>query len=123
MKIILCENYADYPISLTKTGLKSLSNRRKSWCLALALRWLSNPQSKDMFPLNLESSHNLRQAETFFVNFAHTENYGNSAVPFCQRLLIVDHSQEQERRRERKEQARRHQVQEKEGAMVRREGY
>ena len=75
-----------------------------------------------MFPLNLESSQILRQPEKYVVSFANTENYRNSAVPFCQRLLNEDHRQGEERRRERKEQARSHQVQEEEGAMVRRVG-
>ena len=122
LKIILGESYIDYPSSLLKTGLLSLSNRRKSGCLAFAKRCLSNPQTKEMFPVNSESSTNLRQPEKYIVNFAHTENYRNSAVPFCQRLLNEDHRQEEERRRERKEQARSHQVQEEEGAMVRRVG-
>ena len=82
----------------------------------------SNPQTKDMFPLNLESSQNLRQPQKYVVSFANTENYRNSAVPFCQRLLNEDHREEEERRRERKEQARRNQVQEEEGDMVRGRG-
>ena len=75
-----------------------------------------------MFPLNPESLPNLRQPEKYVVNFAHTENYRNSAVPFCQRLLNEDYRLGEERRRERKEQASSHQVQEEEGAMVRRVG-
>ena len=75
-----------------------------------------------MFPLNLESSQNLRQPEKYVVSFANTENYISSAVPFCQRLLNEDHREEEERRRERKEQARRNQVQEEEGDMVRGRG-
>ena len=122
LKIILSESYIDYPSSLLKTGLLSLSDRRKSRCLAFAKRCLSNPQTKEMFPLNTERSPILRQPEKYVVNFAHTENYRNSAVPFCQRLLNEDHRQGEERRRERKEQARSHQVQEEEGAMVRRVG-
>ena len=39
------------------------------------------------------------------VNFAHTENYRNSTVPYCQRLLNADFLLEKERRRE-KERAR-----------------
>ena len=75
-----------------------------------------------MFPLNPESLPNLRQPEKYVVNFAHTENYRNSAVPFCQRLLNEDYRLGEERRRERKEQASSPQVQEEEGAMVRRVG-
>ena len=74
-----------------------------------------------MFPLNLENPYNLREAEKFQVNWANTENYRNSAVPFCQRLLNDDYRQEEERKKERREQARtRHQG--REGARTRREG-
>ena len=90
LKIILGESYIDYPSSLTRTGLASLSERGKSQCLAFAKRCLSDPQTKEMFPLNPESSLNLRKPEKYMVNFAHTEGYRNSAVPFCQRLLNAD---------------------------------
>ena len=49
LKIILGESYIDYPSSLLKTGLLSLSDRRKSRCLAFAKRCLSNPQTKEIF--------------------------------------------------------------------------
>jgi hypothetical protein len=105
LKIILGENYVDYQSSLTKTGLKSLSDRRQSRCLAFAKRCLSNPQTKGMFPLNLEDPYNLREAEKYQVNFSRTENYKNSAVPFCQRLLNEDYRHEEQRQKERREQA------------------
>ena len=53
----------------------------------------------------MSTEQNLRNPEKFSVNFAHTENYRNSAVPYCQRLLNNDHQQMEERRRE-KERAR-----------------
>ena len=59
-----------------------------------------------MFPLNLENPYNSREAEKYQVNFAKTENYKNSAVPFCQRLLNEDYMQEEDRKKERREQAR-----------------
>ena len=74
LKIILGESYIDYPSSLTRTGLASLSERGKSQCLAFAKRCLSDPQTKEMFPLTPESSLNLRKPEKYMVNFARTEN-------------------------------------------------
>ena len=47
----------------------------------------------------------LRNTEKYAVNFARTENYQNSAVPYCQRLLNADHRRTEDRARER-EQAR-----------------
>ena len=74
-----------------------------------------------MFPLSLEDPYNLREAEKYQVNFSRTENYKNSAVPFCQRLLNEDYRQEEQRKKERREQAKtRHQG--REGARTRREG-
>ena len=128
LKIILGESYDDYFSSLAKTGLKSLSERRKIRCLSFAKRCLENPHTKEMFPLNSENVSNSRQPEKYSVNFARTENYLNSAVPYCQRLLNDDHKQEQEKRRERQEQEKGRERQEqaghqrREGALARREG-
>ena len=43
-----------------------------------------------MFPLNQQYDQNVRIREKFKVNFAHTEGYRHSAVPYCQRLLNED---------------------------------
>ena len=45
------------------------------------------PVEARMIPLNFEDDQNARNHEKFKVNFAHTETYIQSAVPFCQRLL------------------------------------
>ena len=46
-----------------------------------------------MFPenQNLENDIDIRNREHFKVNFARTNAYKNSAVPFCQRLLNDHH--------------------------------
>ena len=62
-----------------------------------------------MFPLNQEFVQNpnyLRNIEKFQINFAHTANYQNSAVPYCQRLLNENFKKEQDLRREKEEQLR-----------------
>ena len=105
LKIILGNNYTDYTTGLVISGLETLLTRREARCLAFAKRCLVNEQTKHLFPLNPEGEQNLRNPEKFSVNFAHTENYRNSAVPYCQRLLNNDHQQMEERRRE-KERAR-----------------
>ena len=99
----MAEDYIDYPASCERTGLLMLSDRCKNRCLAFAKRCLSNPQSKDMFPLNRHSSLDIRNTEKYLVNFAHTENYLNSAVPYCQRLLNEDNRQNLQRTREREQ--------------------
>ena len=110
LKIILGDNFVDYSGSLDQTGLKSLSDRRKSRCLSFAKRCLKNPHMQQMFPLAPES--NIRHTEKYSVNFARTENYRNSAIPYCQRLLNEDYRQEEERREEKR----------RERARARREG-
>ena len=52
-----------------------------------------------MFPQNPEHQHDVRNTEKFVVNFAHTENYKNSAVPYCQHLLNQDHQEQEERQK------------------------
>ena len=58
-----------------------------------------------MYPLNPQNNQNVKQPEKYLENFARTENYRNSAVPFCQRLLDEDHKLEQEKKRVRKKPA------------------
>ena len=119
--MILGESFEDYSSSLAKTGIKSLSEWRKTRCLSFAKRCLKNPQTKQMFPLNLKRSNSVsvRHTEKYLVSYARTENYGNSAIPYCQRLLNEDNKQEQERMKEGRELAG-HQG--REGARARREG-
>ena len=65
LRIILKNDYSTYSEALKIAGIVTLENR--------------------IFPLN-ENMHT-RNSEHFKVNFAYTEAYKNSAVPFCQRLL------------------------------------
>ena len=52
-----------------------------------------------MSPLNPEHQHTVRHSKKFIVNFAHTENYKNSAVPYCQRLLNQDQQEQEDRQK------------------------
>ena len=102
LKIILGDSFVDYPSSLVSTGLQELSARRESRCLSFAKRCLKNPLTADMFPLNPEHGNAVRKSEKYIVNFAHTENYRQSTVPYCQRLLNQHDIEEEERRRRRR---------------------
>jgi hypothetical protein len=101
LKIILQEMFVDYQAACEMTGLEKLSTRRHARCLAFAKGCIKNKQTASMFPLNPDLQHNLREVEKYTVNFAHTENYRNSAVPFCQRLLNQDYAARGERERAR----------------------
>ena len=84
--------FVDYPAACEMTGLGKLATRRQARCLAFAKGCTKNKQTESMFPINPEPDHDLRETEKYVVNFAHTENYRNSAVPYCQRLLNEDHA-------------------------------
>ena len=90
LKIILAEKYVDYSSALEMCNLKPLFERREKKCLDFALRCVKHPKNSRIFPLNpnlTNKSHGVRSRELFKVNFSRTENYKNSAIPYCQRLL------------------------------------
>ena len=88
LKVILGEQYTDYPSALVQCGLQSLSERRTKRCLDFALKSIKHPRNSRIFPQNsTKSDHNVRNHETFKVNFANTNSYKNSSIPYCQRLL------------------------------------
>ena len=90
LKVILGDNYVDYPAALEMSGLQTLYERRERRCLDFALKSLKHPINSRMFPINSNlggEGMEVRSRETFEVNFARTEQYRMSAVPFCQRKL------------------------------------
>ena len=90
LKVILGVNYIDYPAALEMTGLKTLFQRREDRCLGFSLKCLKHPIHQKLFPVNptIHGDENyLREREPFQVNFANTEAYKQSTIPFCQRLL------------------------------------
>ena len=90
LKVILSENYVSYEAALEMCGLTSLYQRREERCLTFGIKAIKHLTQKKMFPLKSEQMLNgqvLRGHETFKVNFARTEAYRRSAVPFIQRKL------------------------------------
>ena len=103
LKVILQDSYISYSNALQITGLKSLYDRREEKCLNFALKCRKHPHNSRFFPLNpnIENSTKCprdqhfandgqchdRGREHFQVNYARTEDYRMSAVPYCQRLL------------------------------------
>ena len=86
LKVILGEKYKNYEDALKVTGLDTLKQRREEKCLAFSLKCLKHPELKRLFPRN-EKVYTLRNKEDFKVNFAYTEDYRKSAIPYCQTLL------------------------------------
>ena len=89
LKVILGENYISYQAALEMTGLQTLHDRREDRCLNFALKALKHPRNYQMFPRNENNCKQIRNQELFKVNFARTEQYRKSAIPFCQRKLNV----------------------------------
>ena len=87
LKIILGEEYIDYLSALNLCGLQTLSDRREKRCLDFGLRCLKHNKNKRIFPANPNYNDRTRESEPFLVNFAKTESYRKSAVPYCQRML------------------------------------
>ena len=76
---------------IQKTCLKViLGDRREKRCLDFSLKCIEHPRNSRLFPLNpyyLNPAHKGRNREKFCVNFAKTETYKKSTIPYCQRLL------------------------------------
>ena len=88
LKIILQEQYLDYRSACEVTGLPFLSLRRETRCLSFARRCLKTDEMAKFFPLTPDLPNiELRDRETFQVNFSHGEKYRKSTIPYCQRKL------------------------------------
>ena len=75
-----------YQEALKVSGLESLQDRREDKCLQFGLKSLLHPVHCRMFPVNPETSQT-RNREHFTVNWAKSESYKNSAIPYIQRKL------------------------------------
>ena len=96
IKIILQEEYIEYPDGLLKLNLETLSERRKTLCQNFAVETAKHESLKHLFPTNKNATHcETRQPEKFHVNMAYTERYKSSAVPQMQRLLNDLHNDEE----------------------------
>ena len=88
LKIILGQTYQGCEDSLSKTGLDKLSDRREAKCLKFGLKSLLHPVHSKLFPVNPSIlTDNTRGTEHFQVNWAKTESYRQSTVPYIQRML------------------------------------
>ena len=90
VKIILGEKYNGYEDALRRCKLESLADRREDKCLKFGLKCLLHPIHSEKFPVNphvLTDSLETRSSEHFKVNWARTDSYRMSAIPYIQRLL------------------------------------
>ena len=69
-------------------GLDSLDNRRKKKCLNFALKSMKHPKNSRLFPRNIKThGQGQKSKESVEVNWAKTETYRLSTIPYCQRLI------------------------------------
>ena len=90
MKIILGPDYKGYVNSLEKCGLETLESSREAKCLKFGLKCLLHPIHSKLFPVNphiLSENNSHPNREHFTVNWARTDSYRMSAVPYIQRML------------------------------------
>ena len=74
LRIILNEEYEDYPTALATTGLLSLSDRRTFLCKNFAENCTKSDKMCHMFPLN--------PSTTYYVQPASTGRLKDSAIPY-----------------------------------------
>ena len=87
---VITEQFEDYSSALEKCGLETLSIRREDRCLQYGLKSLLHPVHSKQFPVNphIQSNlHDTRNSEHFRVNWARTDSYRMSAIPYIQRKL------------------------------------
>ena len=88
LRVILGDMYMSYDSALEMSGLQTLHSRREKRCLDFALKSVKHPRNKKIFPLNTRTNgHTFTTRETFIVNWARTQTYKDSTIPYCQRLL------------------------------------
>ena len=88
LKVILGDMYISYEVALEMCGLATLRSRREARCLNFSIKCVKHPKNSRLFPINTRTygqSQNTR--EVFQVNWARTEHYRMSSIPYCQRLL------------------------------------
>ena len=93
LRIILQDDYNNYPDALETRGLESLYDRRETLCLRFATKCIKSENSviNNMFPLSYaQATVTTRKPDKFHVNMVSTGRYKKSAMPFMQRLLNSD---------------------------------
>ena len=94
LRVILGEMYVSYEAALEMAGLSKLVDRRQERCIDFAKKCTKHPSNQRFFPLNQTNTTQIRNREKYIVNFANTNCYKNSAIPYCQRLLNSMHEKE-----------------------------
>ena len=81
LRMILKEDYSDYPSSLQVSGLETIKQRRTQLSLSFAKKCLKSDRMSDLFPLN-NKTVKPRPHEKYYVTPAKTECLAKSTVPY-----------------------------------------
>ena len=95
LRVILGEGYTNYKDALKIRKLEKLAVRRESRSLNFGLKSLLHPKHCELFPVSphvLNSTASLNR-EHFQVNWARTESYKKSTVPYIQRQRNASESE------------------------------
>ena len=87
LRVIFGEIYVSYEAALEMAGLSKLADRWQERCIDFAKKCIKHPSNNRFFPQNQTNTNQIRNREKYLVNFASTNFYKNSAIPYCQRLL------------------------------------
>ena len=88
LRVIFVEMYVSYEAALEMAGLSKLADRRQEMCIDFAKKVHQTPIKPQILPnQNQTNTNQIRNREKYLVNFASTNFYKNSAIPYCQRLL------------------------------------
>ena len=85
--IILQNDYISYQDALNTLTLETLFDRREALCLKFAEKCTKHSKAKQLFPLNPEVKHHLRNREKYLVQPAKTDRLLHSSIPQLQRAL------------------------------------
>ena len=82
-----------YESALSDLKLETLFKRREMLCLKFAKKCLKLHNFKNMFPLNKKYHCMIkRRGKKFVENYANTERYFKSTIPYMQKLLNKEDS-------------------------------
>ena len=87
LKIIMKEKYISYEQALKNLNLDTLQERRLMLAERFAKKCVKSEKFQNLFPKNEKEGLNLRDPETYNVNFASKGRLFKSAIPAMQRLL------------------------------------
>ena len=86
-KLLLGNEYLDYPDALEKLKLESLEDRRIKLAKKFAKGCTKLDEMKDLFKIQTKTKYDMRSSAEYNVKFAAKTRLYNSSIPTMQRML------------------------------------